>query len=137
MIPAQKFEGASIKHDVSVPVSQVPTFIRRACALVEEMVPGIRPYPFGHIGDGNVHFNLTQPVGAEPEAFLARWEEVSARVHDIALELGGSISAEHGIGRMKIEENARFKSPLELEMMRKVKTALDPQGLMNPGKVMK
>ena len=137
MIPAQKYEGASIKHDVSVPVSQVPTFIRRACALAEKMVPGIRPYPFGHIGDGNVHLNLTQPRGTDPEAFLSRWEEINARVHDIALELGGSISAEHGIGRMKVEENARFKSPVELEMMRKVKSALDPNGLMNPGKVIR
>ncbi len=135
MVPAQGPEGASIKHDVSVPVSQVPTFIRRASAAVEALIPGIRPYPFGHIGDGNVHFNLTQPVGADGAAFLARWDEVNHLVHEIVVGLGGSISAEHGIGCMKVAENLHFKPEVELDLMRKLKAALDPQGLMNPGKV--
>ncbi len=136
IVEAQKHEGGSIKHDVSVPVSQVAPFIARATELVEKMIPGIRPVPFGHLGDGNIHFNLSQPEGADREAFLARWDEVNRAVHDIVVELGGSISAEHGIGQLKIAENARFKPPVELEMMRAVKTALDPQGLMNPGKVL-
>ena len=136
IVEAQKKEGGSIKHDVSVPVSRIPEFIERGCALVEEMVPGIRPVPFGHIGDGNIHFNLSQPEGADPKAFLARWDEVNHRVHDLVVSLGGSISAEHGIGQLKLSENARFKPPVELEMMRAVKAALDPQGLMNPGKVL-
>ena len=136
IVEAQKKEGGSIKHDVSVPVSRIPEFIERGCALVEEMVPGIRPVPFGHIGDGNIHFNLSQPEGADPEAFLARWDEVNHRVHDLVVSLGGSISAEHGIGQLKLAENARFKPPVELEMMRAIKAALDPKGLMNPGKVL-
>ena len=108
---------------------------QQACAAVEAMVPGIRPVPFGHVGDGNVHFNLTQPAGASPADYLARWEEVNRRVHDIALALGGSISAEHGIGRAKLAENLRSKAPLEIELMARVKAALDPANLMNPGKV--
>ncbi len=136
MVPAQAPEGASIKHDVSVPVSNVPAFIRRASAAVEDLIPGIRTYPFGHIGDGNIHFNLTQPLGGDREAFLARWEEVNRLVHEITHDLKGSISAEHGIGLMKVAENAHFKSPLELALMRKIKDALDPQGIMNPGKIL-
>ncbi|CAE7175593.1 D2HGDH [Symbiodinium microadriaticum] len=135
LVEGQKFEGGSIKHDVSVPVSKVPAFLERALALVGEMVPGIRPVAFGHLGDGNIHFNLSQPEDADREAYLARWDEVNQAVHSLVVEMGGSISAEHGIGYMKVAENARFKAPLEIEMMRRVKTALDPQNLMNPGKV--
>ena len=135
MVEAQGFEGGSIKHDVSVAVSKVPAFIARATALVEEMVPGIRPVPFGHVGDGNIHFNLSQPLGADRAAYLARWDEVNQAVHSLVTEMGGSISAEHGIGYMKVAENARFKSAVELDLMRRVKQALDPAGLMNPGKV--
>jgi D-lactate dehydrogenase (cytochrome) len=135
MVAAQAPEGASIKHDVSVPVSQVPAFITKASSAVEALIPGIRPYPFGHIGDGNVHFNLTQPLGADGAAFLARWDEVNHLVHEIAVGFGGSISAEHGLGRMKVAENAHFKSAVELDLMRKIKAAIDPRGLMNPGKV--
>jgi FAD/FMN-containing dehydrogenase len=132
---AQKFEGGSIKHDVSVPVSGVAAFIARASAAVAATLPGIRPVPFGHIGDGNVHFNLSQPPGMDMAAYLARWDEFAAIVHDIVADMGGSISAEHGLGRMKREEITRYKSPLEMELMRTLKHALDPKGLMNPGKL--
>ncbi len=135
LVEAQKHEGGSIKHDVSVPVSAVPDFIDRATRLVTAMVPGIRPVPFGHIGDGNIHFNLSLPPEADTEAYLARWDEVNQAVHDIVAELGGSISAEHGLGRMKVAEAMRLKDPLELALMRRVKAALDPHNLMNPGKL--
>jgi FAD/FMN-containing dehydrogenase len=132
---AQKPEGGSIKHDVSVPVSKVPEFIERASAACEAALPGIRIVAFGHAGDGNIHFNLSQPVGADRAAYLARWEEFNRIVHDIVAELQGSISAEHGIGRLKREELVHYKAPLEIEMMRLLKQALDPKGIMNPGKV--
>ncbi|WP_366554316.1 FAD-binding oxidoreductase [Aquibaculum sediminis] len=136
VVEAQRHEGGSIKHDVSVPVSHVPEFIAEASAAVAQACAGIRPVAFGHVGDGNIHFNLSQPEGADTAAYLERWDELNSLVHDIVHRFGGSISAEHGIGRMKREENARFKSPLELEMMRRVKAAFDPQGLMNPGKLL-
>ncbi|NJO54688.1 MAG: FAD-binding oxidoreductase, partial [Bacteroidales bacterium] len=101
---AQKPEGGSIKHDVSVPVSAVPDFIRQADAAVEALVPGARPVPFGHLGDGNIHYNVTQPVGADKQAYLARWHEMNDCVHAVVQELGGSISAEHGIGRLKRDD---------------------------------
>jgi FAD/FMN-containing dehydrogenase len=132
IVEAQRFEGGSIKHDVSVPVSHVAEFIARATEAVETALPGIRPMPFGHAGDGNIHFNLSQPVGADTAAYLARWEEFNAIVHGIALDLGGSISAEHGIGRYKREELPMMKSKVELDMMRRIKSALDPDDLLNP-----
>jgi FAD/FMN-containing dehydrogenase len=135
VVEAQRHEGGSIKHDIAVPVSSVPAFLEEATAKVEEMIPGIRPVPFGHLGDGNLHFNLTQPADADTQAFLARWEEVNSAVHDIVARYRGSISAEHGIGQMKIAENARFKPAVELELMRAIKRTLDPQNIMNPGKV--
>jgi len=131
----QKLEGASIKHDISVPVSAIAEFITRASAVVTAMLPGIRPVPFGHMGDGNVHFNLSQPIGMDSAAFLARWDEFNKIVHDIVADLGGSISAEHGLGRMKRSEITRYKSALEMGLMRAVKHALDPKGIMNPGKL--
>ncbi|MFZ5932235.1 MAG: FAD-binding oxidoreductase [Pseudomonadota bacterium] len=131
----QKLEGASIKHDVSVPISAIAEFITRASAAVTKVLPGIRPVPFGHLGDGNVHFNLSQPLGMERDVFLARWDEFNKIVHDIVADMGGSISAEHGLGRMKREEITRYKSPLEMEMMRTIKRAFDPRGIMNPGKL--
>jgi FAD/FMN-containing dehydrogenase len=132
----QKFEGGSIKHDVSVPVSQIPNFIAEAAAAVEKLVPGARPVPFGHFGDGNIHYNVTQPKGADKAAFLARWDEIAEAVHAIVLRLGGSISAEHGIGRMKTHLMADVKSKTELELMRRLKAAFDPHGVMNPGKLL-
>jgi D-lactate dehydrogenase (cytochrome) len=132
---AQKPEGGSIKHDVSVPVSKVPEFIGRATAACEAALPGIRVVAFGHAGDGNIHYNLSQPVGADRSEFLGRWAEFNRIVHDIVADLDGSISAEHGIGRLKRLELEHYKSPVAIELMRTVKQALDPKGIMNPGKV--
>ena len=132
---AQKPEGGSIKHDVSVPVSRVPEFLRRADAAVEAAIPGARPVAFGHMGDGNVHYNVTQPEGADREAFLAQWERLNEVVHDLVVDMDGSFSAEHGIGRLKRDALAQYRSPVELGLMRRIKQALDPHGLMNPGKV--
>ena len=132
----QRHEGGSIKHDVSVPVSRIPAFIEEASAVVGRLVPGARPVPFGHIGDGNIHYNVSQPVGADKAAFLARWEEIAAAVHEVVLGLGGSISAEHGIGRLKRHLMPAIKSPVELALMRDVKRLLDPNGILNPGKLL-
>lgn len=135
LVEAQKYEGASLKHDVSVGVSDVPRYLTNALSLVEEILPGTRPYPFGHLGDGNIHLNLSQPVGMEPDAFLAFRETFSDRIHELTVEMGGSFSAEHGIGLLKLEEMRRFKSTVELKLMKQIKRAIDPQDLMNPGKV--
>lgn len=132
---SQRPEGGSIKCDISVPVSQMAEFIERATKAVEAHVEGCRVVTFGHIGDGNVHFNVSQPVGAEREAFLKHWDAVHELVHDIAHGMNGSISAEHGVGRMKIDEIVHYKSPVEIEMMRKIKRAFDPDNILNPGKV--
>jgi len=132
---AQKPEGGSIKHDISVPVSRMADFIARADVAVRALVPNCRPVAFGHVGDGNVHFNVSQPVGADRAVFLARWGEVNKVVHDIAAGLDGSISAEHGIGRLKRDELVHYKGAVELDLMRAVKAALDPRGIMNPGKM--
>ena len=133
---AQKYEGGSIKHDVSVPVKDVPAFLDLAIASVQELVPGIRPVPFGHIGDGNIHFNLSVPKGADNAAYLARWEEVSRVVHDIVWDFSGSISAEHGLGVLKRDEITRYKGEIEMETMRGLKRVLDPNNILNPGKVL-
>ena len=132
---AQKFEGGSIKHDVSVPIAAVPDFITQASAAVEALVPGARPVPFGHLGDGNIHFNVSQPVGADRLAYLARWQEMNDCVHAVVAKLGGSISAEHGIGRLKRDDLVRVKDPVALDLMRALKRTLDPKGILNPGKV--
>ncbi|MEM8784343.1 MAG: FAD-binding oxidoreductase [Pseudomonadota bacterium] len=133
---AQKPEGGSIKHDVSVPISHVPAFLAEADAAVAKAVPGIRPCAFGHLGDGNIHYNLTEPEGADTAAFLDRWEAVNEIVHDLVHRFAGSISAEHGLGQMKRDEIRRYKDPVALEVMRSLKAALDPHGIMNPGKVL-
>lgn len=132
---AQKREGGSIKHDVAVPVSRVPEFLRQATQAVEAALPGVRVVAFGHVGDGNIHFNLSQPLGADKNEFLAQWGRMNRIVHDIVAGFRGSISAEHGIGRLKRDELTRYKSAVELDLMRRVKRALDPQAIMNPGKV--
>lgn len=131
----QRAEGGSIKHDVSVPLSRIADFIEAATEAVSARLPGIRPVPFGHIGDGNVHFNLSQPEDMDKQAFLDLWDEMNAIVHGIVREMGGSISAEHGVGQLKRDEIAATKSPVEMEMMRTLKKAIDPKGILNPGKV--
>jgi FAD/FMN-containing dehydrogenase len=133
---AQKPEGGSIKHDISVPIARIPEFLDVASRAVLALLPGARPVPFGHIGDGNIHFNVSVPKGSDSAAFLARWEEVSRSVHDIVHSFGGSISAEHGLGVMKHNEITRYKSATELDVMRTLKNALDPRGILNPHKVL-
>ena len=135
MSDAQKHEGGSIKHDVSVAPTRIPEFIQRANALIEKLCPGAQPVPFGHFGDGNVHYNITQPAGMDKNAYLALWEDIASAVHGLIVEMDGSISAEHGIGRMKRDELRRVKSDVEIDIMRTLKYALDPHGILNPGKV--
>jgi FAD/FMN-containing dehydrogenase len=132
----QKFEGGSIKHDVCLPVALVPAFLAEAGPIVEATIPGARPVPFGHMGDGNVHYNISQPVGADKAAYLARWEELNAAVHAVVTRMNGSISAEHGIGVLKRDLLPGVKDPVALEVMRRFKSALDPKGTLNPGKVL-
>ncbi len=133
---AQKPEGASIKHDVSVPLANVHDFLAEADAAVEALIPGSRPVPFGHLGDGNMHYNVTQPVGADRDAYLARWYDMNAAVHAVVKKHGGSISAEHGIGVMKRKLLPEVKDPVAIEVMRALKRTLDPKGILNPGKVL-
>lgn len=133
---AQILAGASIKHDVSVPVSKVPEFLSRAGKIVEEEISGIRVTAFGHLGDGNIHYNLNQPEDMDGEAFLAEWGRINRLVHDLANDLGGSFSAEHGIGVLKKGDLKRYKSDVEIELMETLKKSLDPKGIMNPGKVL-
>jgi len=132
---AQKHEGGSIKHDVSVPVSSVGEFLTIASALVEAELPGVRICAFGHVGDGNIHFNLSQPPGADREAYLQNWDRINQLIHDLVVDMGGSFSAEHGIGQLKRGDLARYKSDVEMDLMRTLKKALDPSNIMNPGKV--
>ncbi len=136
MSAAQKPEGGSIKHDISVPVAAVPDFIEEANSAVVKLIPGSRPVPFGHLGDGNIHYNVSQPVGGNAADFLARWHEVNEVVFAIVLRMGGSISAEHGIGVLKRDELPEVKDKVAIELMRGIKAMLDPLGIMNPGKVL-
>jgi FAD/FMN-containing dehydrogenase len=136
MSETQGREGGSIKHDVSVPVARVPELLRRGVAAAEALIPGCRPLPFGHLGDGNIHFNISQPVGADKAGFLARWEEMNTTIHAIVTDLGGSISAEHGVGRLKRHLLPSVKDPVALALMRAIKATLDPKGLLNPGAVL-
>ena len=133
---AQKPEGGSIKHDISVPVAAVPDFLQEADEAVRQLVPGARPAPFGHLGDGNIHYNISQPVGADTAAFLSRWYEVNDAVHAVVAKYGGSISAEHGIGVLKRNLLPKVKDPVALDVMRTLKRTLDPSGILNPGKVL-
>ncbi|NNM71563.1 FAD-binding oxidoreductase [Enterovirga aerilata] len=132
----QRYEGGSIKHDVAVPVSRVAEFIDQATAACESEMPGVRVCAFGHFGDGNIHFNLSQPVGMDRNAFLAAWETFNRIVHDIVREMHGSISAEHGIGLIKRDELPHYKDPVALDLMFTLKRALDPANILNPGKVL-
>ena len=132
----QRHEGGSIKHDISVPVAAVPAFLREADAAVTTLIPGARPIPFGHLGDGNIHYNVMQPVGAEKASFLGRWDEVNAAVFQVVAKFGGSISAEHGIGVLKRDLLPKVKDPVAIELMRTLKRTLDPKNILNPGKVL-
>jgi len=133
---AQKVDSASIKHDVAVPVSRVPELIERATAGITRDFPGVRVVAFGHVGDGNIHYNCAAAAGQDPKAFFALSEQVNHVVYEVVKSLGGSISAEHGLGVLKREEIKRYKSELELDLMRSIKRTLDPHGIMNPGKVL-
>ncbi len=133
---AQKRAGASVKNDVSVPVSAVPELIRRASAACAALIPGTRPVPFGHMGDGNIHMNLLQPEGMGGASFLARGDDIMDAVNEVVRDLDGSFSAEHGVGRLKTHLMAGWRGGAELAAMRALKAALDPKGLMNPGKVL-
>jgi FAD/FMN-containing dehydrogenase len=133
MSEAEKHEGVSIKHDISVPVASIPAFIAEATEAVVKKFPGARPICFGHMGDGNLHFNFSAPPGQDA-AFAKQWEEMQLTVHDIVKAYSGSISAEHGIGQMKRDLLPRYKSSEELDAMRALKTAFDPKNILNPGK---
>jgi FAD/FMN-containing dehydrogenase len=133
MSEAQKREGGSIKHDISVSIERIPDFIDEAGRRIAALFPQARPVPFGHMGDGNLHYNITQPAGADKAEFLARWDEMNEIVHGLVQEFSGSISAEHGIGRLKRQLLARVKDPVALDVMRALKRTLDPKGVLNPG----
>jgi len=133
---AQRIEGISIKHDISLPISRIAEFIARADLLLEKQMPGLRIVCFGHIGDGNLHYNLSKALPQDNDEFIAGQPAVNRMVHDLVHALGGSISAEHGLGQLKRDEIRRYKSQVELDLMRSIKSALDPRGLMNPGKML-
>jgi FAD/FMN-containing dehydrogenase len=133
---AQRHEGGSIKHDVSVPIASIPAFLEEVESAVASALPGARLVAFGHAGDGNIHCNVSQPVGADKNAFLARWDEVNAVIHGLVMAHCGSISAEHGIGQMKRDLLPKVKDKTAMEVMRVIKKALDPKGILNPGKVL-
>jgi FAD/FMN-containing dehydrogenase len=134
---AQKREGPSIKHDISVAVSRIPAFMGEGLAAMKKALPDCRPVPFGHVGDGNLHFNCQSPPGWDKKRFNEYGEAISGAVYDLVVGYGGSISAEHGIGRLKVDELAHYRSRIELDAMRAIKRALDPQNLMNPGKIIR
>ena len=136
MSPAQKLEGGSIKHDISVPIASIPDFISEAAKIIETISPGARIVCFGHMGDGNLHYNVSQPVGADKQAYLSLWGEMNHRVHTLVMSYNGSFSAEHGIGQLKRKELVAFKSPVALSLMRSIKQLFDPKNIMNPGKML-
>ena len=133
---AQAHEGPNIKHDVSIPISRIADFISATDAKLARAHAGARMVTFGHLGDGNLHYNVSAPEGVAPDVFVKDTAAINRLVHDSVAQFGGSISAEHGLGQLKRDEIQRYKSPLELELMRKLKRALDPHGIMNPGKVL-
>ncbi|MES2906654.1 MAG: FAD-linked oxidase C-terminal domain-containing protein, partial [Pseudomonadota bacterium] len=132
---AQREEGGSVKLDVSVPLARIPEFLSQAAETVERICSGARPIPFGHLGDGNIHYDICQPVSMNKKDYLARWDEIADPLHQIVLRFGGSIAAEHGVGFMKRGLIAETKSQVEMDLMRTIKKALDPHNLINPGKV--
>ncbi len=132
---AQVIEGASVKHDISIPVSAIPEFIEQADKAVLSSLPGTRLVCFGHMGDGNLHYNLSQPPQMDGKDFLDLWDNMNRIVHDIAINMGGSFSAEHGIGQLKRKDLGRYASEIEIDLMRTLKKTLDPQNILNPGKV--
>ena len=134
---AQRIDGASLKHDISVTITALPDFVERASRWVEDNVPDGRLVIYGHVGDGNLHFNLNQAPGSDRNIFLAREPAIKRAIHDMVGEFGGSFSAEHGIGRLKVGELEHYASPVEIDLMRAVKKALDPNGVLNPGKVLR
>ncbi|VAW23176.1 D-2-hydroxyglutarate dehydrogenase [hydrothermal vent metagenome] len=136
MSPSQSREGASIKHDVSVPVSAVPELIARGSKAAKAIIAGIRPCPFGHMGDGNIHFNFSQPLAMDPKVFMDGAAPLHEAIYQIVTELGGSVSAEHGIGQLKVDLLKKLKDPVALAMMGKIKQALDPNNILNPGKIL-
>ena len=136
MSPAQKLEGGSIKHDISVPIASIPDFISEAAKIIETISPGARIVCFGHMGDGNLHYNVSQPVGADKQAYLSLWGEMNHRIHTLVMSYNGSFSAEHGIGQLKRKELVAFKSPVALSLMRSIKQIFDPKNIMNPGKML-
>ncbi len=139
---AQTRAGASIKHDVSLPIARLAEFVASSTALLARLAPGARIIGYGHLGDGNLHYNLSPPPGVvvgspQEQAFLASKPAVTRAIHDLVAELGGSFSAEHGVGRLKVDELERYEDPVALALMRRIKLALDPDGIMNPGKVLR
>jgi len=134
---AQRREGASLKHDVSLPVARLAAFVDEAAAMLQEVAPGSRLVAYGHVGDGNLHFNLSPAPGSDGSQLLASEHGVRRAVHDLVARHGGSFSAEHGIGRLKVGELERYEDPVALDLMRTLKAALDPRGIMNPGKVLR
>jgi FAD/FMN-containing dehydrogenase len=132
----QRHAGGSIKEDISVPVAAVPAFIREANDAVAKLIPGARPLPFGHLGDGNIHYNVSQPIDADKAEFLKRWGEVNEVVFAVVKRYGGSVSAEHGVGVLKRDLLPSVKDPVALDLMRGLKRLLDPKGILNPGKVL-
>jgi len=133
---AQAEEGKNIKHDISVPISRIADFIRTTDVLLQQQFAGARMVTFGHLGDGNLHYNVSPPENMDPDAFIVRQDEINRVVHDSVHRFGGSISAEHGVGALKRDEIRLYKSEIELRLMRQIKQALDPAGIMNPGKVL-
>ncbi|MFM7084513.1 MAG: FAD-binding oxidoreductase [Hyphomicrobium sp.] len=136
MSEAQKKEGGSIKHDISLPLKNIPEFLKKAALTVAEICTGARPVPFGHIGDGNIHYNISQPIGMDKLEFLKYEAKITEAIHDLVSSLRGSISAEHGIGRAKREELRRVKNQIDLDLMRSIKSTLDPRNILNPGKLL-
>ena len=125
----------ALKSDTAVPIAAIPEFIKRARAAVNLVVPGCRPIPFGHVGDGNIHFNVLPPAGANAQTFAARWGELTRAIEDVALTLGGTVSAEHGIGLMKRDGFRRMRSQAERDAMKALKETFDPRNIFNPGKI--